>query len=272
MPRFWCDIIKNHDRYSHCQMSYKDGIYSVLIQDYESTAIYQVEIGNQFNPVKPGVYDITGAVDTLTIIKVTPADKVAPNPCGERVYFGYRPKSIFSLTDLPRKIQSKVREYLLNRTGDSFYKRLQLNLGQELDTASYYAINPNAKAHNDVPPAYSLCMSVLDTLTHEEIYSFRLNLARDGKLIDIVKLPDIKHNPSKSILLSKKQINEIAKENNIKYPAPKGYYESKIDSIVWKFDQPDQNGEGEIPFTILRIDAHTGAVLSRDTEVRMVNY
>lgn len=268
-PRVWYQLRGDTTTNADFGTSDSNGVCRVQLRPYIHSATFQVEVNNQYNAVKPGVYDVTKAVNgQYPVIWLFPGTKAAPNPCGERMY-GYYPKSIFALTDMPAYIQAKFKALLLNRVGPQFYKRLVLNLGQEIDPERHYRITADKRT----PPVYSLCMSVTDALTHQEIYSFRVNLNQQGGLIGTLNIPNIKSQPEKAKILSEKEAALIAQFNGV-YDRGQGQYDSKSGSIVWQFERMDKYipSGGDTPFTIVRIDAHTGAVLSKKTVTKMVQY
>lgn len=269
-PRVWYNLRGDVTTNADFGRSDSNGVCRVELRPYVQSATYQVEVNNQYDAVTPGMYDVTKALSgQYPVIWIFPGNKAAPNPCGERLYPGYKPKSIFNLADMPAGVQAKFKAMLLNRVGQQFYNRLVLNLGQEIDIERYMQKSGDLR----IPPAYSLCMSVTDTATHEEIYSFRVNLDQQGNLIGILGIPDIKNHPEKAKILSDKQAAAIAQFNGV-YDRGQGEYDGKLDAIVWQFEKMDKfiPGGGNTPFTIIRINAHNGSIISKETVTKMVQY
>jgi hypothetical protein len=276
MPHLWFTIRANGYKYIEASASDTNGFCHISLRNYDSTADYQLEVNNQDNAVKPAYFDLNEIkTGREPILKVFDGPKVKPNPCGERMYWGYYPKSIFALTDMPTAIQLKFKQYLLNRTGKRFYNRLQLNLGQEIDLAKYYEVSPNAiRANRDTPPVYSLCMSFTDPVTHAELYSFRVNLTQKGQLIGTIALPDMIHHPKKAHIISQQQAIEIGKQIGLNNADVRFSYQPSDDSIIWCLEHMKEYKPegGPTTFIIVQINAHTGKVVSKKTVIRSVMY
>jgi len=275
-PNLRYEIIKNE--YLHPRILSKKsdsaGVYTFSLDSYDSTGVYKLEISSQENEVSPAKYDITGVHKRLPVLYVSPGRKADSNPCGERMY-SYRQKSILAIAEMPENIQAKLKSLLLNRVGDTFYKRLMLNLGQEFDIDVYNKLYHTTLVPGYyIPPAYSLCMSVLDTATCQEIYSFRINMNRDGSLIDSLDIPDIKRDPAKAGIINKIRATEIAKTKGITNGNIKGYFDAKRGSVIWQFHQTDIVGptENNAVFTTLNIDAHSGKTFGKKKRKGYVMY
>lgn len=218
------------------------GVCRFIDRNYDSTSTYQIEYVNRWNNhIKPGVYDIKSVKYSQPQIKIKALNTVMPYACGEIMYAGYHPREPTSFTDLPTKIQTKIKRYFTKRVGISFYSRLVLNGGQIITLQRFHKIDTFYKAD---PSVYSLCYMVWDSISHTSVYNFSLKLDKNGKLLTEVPLPDIKHNPSKEKVITVTDAIEIAKQNNFynKYTQTNSYY-SKTDCIVWGFrqDEPGRN-------------------------------
>jgi|GEM_PF-2835622 len=274
LAKKWVTILKNKDQWVNFVRSDSLGIVTFSTNNYDSTATYQVEIVNRWeNSVQAGMFDITGIKNSQPVVKLTPVDYSMPYACGTRMYFGYQPKEPYSINELPLSIQLKVKTYLSARVGDDFYKKLVLNGGQVIDIERLYAVNPSARSWKSVPPIYSLCFMVWDSLKRSSPYSFVLNLNQKGTLLGIVELPDIKHNASKAKIMTMDEAKKIATANNFydKYTKVNSCYYRKSDCIVWVFEQLEP-GEGTRNLTKLLINAHTGAIVDKITSKIEVMY
>lgn len=274
MAKKWVTILKDKDRWINFVHSDSLGIVTFSTSNYDSTATYQVEIVNRWeNSVQAGMFDITGIKNSQPVIKLTPEAYSMPYACSTRIYSGYQPKDPYSINELPLNIQVKVKSYLLERVGKDFYKKLVLNGGEIIDIERLYAVNPSARSWESVPPIYSLCFIVWDSLKLSSSYSFILNLNQKGALLGIVELPDIKHNSTKAKIMTMNEAKKIAIANNFydKYTNVNSCYYKKIDSIVWVFEQTEP-GEGTRNLTKLLINAHTGAIIDKVSSKVEVRY
>lgn len=274
MAKKWFTVLKNRDEYITFTHTDSNGIGTFQIRGYDSTATYQAEIVNRWdNAIKSGMYDITEIKNGQSIIKVQPVEASMPFGCGEVMYPSYRPKEPYSIHDLPEDIQRKVKTLLINRTGEKFYHRLILNGGQVINLKRLYAVVPSAKLWKYVPPIYSLCFTILDSTKHSSLYSFILKLDKQGNVIGEIELPDIKHNTSKSTIITMEAAKQIAAANNFYdvYTNVKSRYYSKTGAIVWEVEQTDP-GEGTKERRILFIDASNGSVLAKLTTQIEVMY
>jgi hypothetical protein len=263
MAKKWGTIIKNNEKYIDFTCSNASGIYKFTDEKYDSTATYQFEILNSWNnSVQTGRYDITGVKKAPVIIKLLPTNYPAAYTCGTIMYPHYYAREAFTFDELPSIIQSKIKRHLTDRVGTDFYKKLILNGGQWVDLEKFYALNPKINPKNFRAPNYSLCFMVWDSVQHKTLYNFSLKVNKNGKLLGIIELPDIKHYPGKAKIIDSANANIVAKQNNF----PTGghiQYDDKKGSIVWEFEK---YRKGKDEYTIvdrLLVDAHTGEVAEK---------
>ncbi|WP_162996651.1 PepSY domain-containing protein [Mucilaginibacter celer] len=273
MASKWCTVLKNADEYVDGAHTDAEGIGTFTVLNYDSTATYQVEIGNRSNNfVKPGLFDITGIKNSIPVIKVSPSKTSTDFTCGEVLYGGYHPLEPYSITDLPKSIQAKTKSLLINRVGLTYYKNLVLNGGQILDLKKFYDRNPKAKENGWIPPAYSLCFMVWDSVANKNLYSFSLKLNQQGKLIGIVELPDIKHTPAKAKIISQEQAKNIAKKENFGDADARMQYSTTEGSILWKLERMDPGPADSTAISTLLINAHSGKIISKTKVNKIVMY
>lgn len=274
MAKKWFTVLKNGDEYVTFTHTDSNGIGTFQIRNYDSVATYQAEIVNRWdNAIKSGIHDISAIKNSQPVIKVIAVASSMPFACGERVYLPYRPKEPYSIKDLPKRVQIKVKSLFINRVGEKFYNRLILNGGQIIDIKRLYTVVPSAIFWERVPPIYSLCFSILDSSKHSSLYSFILNLDEKGKVIGEIELPDIKHNSFRSWIIPLEEAKQIAIANNFydKYTNVKSRYYPKAGSIVWEFEQIEP-GEGTKNRTLLLIDASNGSIVAKLTSKVEVMY
>lgn len=274
IPKVWCTILKNKDVYADFARTNAKGVGSFTLRNYDSTATYQVEIFNRdSNFVQSGMFDITSMKNSQPIVKVMPADDSMPYGCGEVIYIGYHPKEPYSLNELPKFIQKKVKQYFIDRVGIEFYKKLVLNGGQILNLERFYKTTPQARTNGWVPPEYSLCFMVWDKIRHLTYYNFKMELDGKGNLKKPIPLPDIKHEPLKAKIIDLDEAKEIAKQNDFfsQYMESDSYYYPKAGSIVWEFSQHEP-GPGKVKLFKILIDAHSGRIVDRLTSDITVSY
>jgi hypothetical protein len=267
--KLYCKVLKNNDQFVNCGTSTENGIYRFYVRDYDSTATYQVEILNRWqNYVASGRYDISAMKDTVPIVKVKPTNSVNRYTCSSISYSRYTPKEPYSFEELPENIQKKVKQHLTKRVGKSFYERLKLNGGQILNLERFYELNPEAKAEGYVPYSYSLCFMVTEPKSKSNLYSFNLALDQNGELAEEIELPNIKSNPKKARIISLAQATEIAQKGILidDYTRTSSYFDSKIGSIVWEFEQITYEPNGGNLSIKLIIDAHSGKVVRKRTD------
>jgi hypothetical protein len=271
MVKKWGTILMNGDQYVDFTSTNAEGVCTVDVRDYDSTATYQVEYVNRWdNHIKPGVYDITAIKYSQPVIKIKASATTMPFACGTVVYAGYHPQEPTSFNDLPVKIQTKVKRYFETRVGKAFCQKLILNGGQIINLKRFHQIDTFYKA---TPPIYSLCYMVWDSLSNTSVYNFSLKLDEAGNLLAPVPLPNIKHDPSKAKVLTLDEAKTIAKRNNFydEHTQTTSYYYPAKDCIVWEFKQ-DEPGEGKRKSVKLLINAHTGAVIDKLTSEIYVMY
>lgn len=273
MASKWCRILKNADEYVDGAHTDAEGIGTFTALNYDSTATYQVEIGNRANNfVKPGLFDITGIKNSVPVISVSPAKTSAYYTCGEVLYGGYYPLEPYDITDLPKSIQAKTKAVLINRVGYNFYKRLVLNGGQIVDLKKFYERNPKAKENGWIPAVYSLCFMVWDSIANKNLYSFSLKLNQQGKLIGIVALPDIKHSPAKAKIISEEEAKAIAQKENFGNSDARIQYSAIEGAILWNFEHHDPGPADSTTVTNLFINAHSGKIVSKTKAHRLFMY
>jgi len=274
MAKKWFTILKNYDQFVEGQPTDSAGVCTFIIRRYDSTATYQAEIMNWGNnQVESGLYDITAIKTTVPTIKVKPAAYSLPYGCGTVMYSGYRPRVPYSMNDLPQNIREKVDSYLTARVGKAFYKTITLNGGQIINQQRLVAVNDRAKLNHYVPPAYSLCFTIMDSITHAGIYNFQLKLDSTGTLIEPVPLPDIKRHAERAKIMPLEQAKFFAAKEgfNKAWTDAKTNYHPKIQSIVWEFEQTEP-GDGLKRSDTLVIDAYNGKIVERLSRYVSVMY
>lgn len=274
LAKKWFTILKNYDNYVDAAPTDKDGICTFTIRGYDSTASYQAEIiNNATNTITSGLYDISAVKYSVPTISVKPAAFAMPFGCSDVSYMGYRARVPYSMNDLPLPIRQKVDEHFTERVGTQFYRNLTFNGGQMVNLQRFYSTNPIARQNGYIPPAYSLCFSILDSVTHDSYYTFQLKLDSSGSLIGPVPLPDIKHHPERAKIIGLDRAKAVAALAGFDKPwteAKTAYY-PKTEAIVWKFVQTEP-GDGRKRSETLIIDAKTNKIIEKLTRYVTVMY
>jgi hypothetical protein len=265
----YCVILKNDAQYIGTTWSNAQGLCKITLPYYDSTATYQAEL-YLYNRVKPMRQDISTMATQVPILRVTPVpEKVRPS-CPTSAYFGYYPRTPFSLDDLPADIAQKVQAHLVERVGRRFYKRMTLNGGQVVELDRLYTLVPSAKSWSVAPNPYDLCFNVLDPQNKTPLFSFNLELDERGELVKPVPLPAIRKNKSRGKVISQAEARKIALKENfflsgegVNTTEVKAEYRPDLDAMVWIFNviwNTPKSGYSHTRHS-LTIDAHTGKIL-----------
>jgi hypothetical protein len=265
MGMLYCHVIKNNDQLVANGFSDNWGIYKFRLSEFDSTATYQIEILNRGQNVKSGRHKINLINENSTVVKVTPISNGTDYTCPRITYFNYFPKELYSIVELPKSIQLKVKSQLIGRVGKSFFKTIKLNGGQIINLERFYLQNPDAKTNGYVPHSYSLCFMIIDSNTGASFYSFNLTLDEHGDLTSKINLPDIGHNAKKTNIIPISYAILIAKRNMF-YDKQTKYelkYDEQIESLIWEFEQTRYENDERIISNKLIIEAHSGKVVGR---------
>jgi uncharacterized membrane protein YkoI len=183
----------------------------------------------------------------------------------ESTYFGnYKPREPKSLNELPEKIREKVENHLKARLGDEFYSKLQLSGGQIVNFDDLYRIEPDARNYKWTIFAYSLNFLLAEPKKGIKAYHARILLDSEGNILREIDLPQISKNPEKANIISLAEVRKIAAKQ--KFPLKRTNaeisYDAERDSLIWTLEYKLKGDKYVWVDRIIRIDAHSGEVIS----------
>lgn len=202
--------------------------------------------------------------DTL-IVKLQPNPNYKPKTFSKDVIlincpfydvYPYMPKIATRLDDLPLKVSQKVKDYLLSRVGEKFYKQIYFKEGKIIDSIFY-------KRHNmETRYLYILCFSFSNIEKGIGEYTSNIEVDEFGKIIKDIDLP-IK-NPLINNIISLQETKNKAVNRKF-YVKEKTKIELNYDVskniLVWKFTNEDYKSNNTFLQKILRYNAHNGKYL-----------
>ncbi|WP_143961089.1 hypothetical protein [Litoribacter populi] len=267
LPGIFCTILKDHDQFVNCGNTNEDGVLSFIIRNFEETSSYHMEILNQRqNLVKSGRHEFFPAKQDLSEILVEVTDSSVPNTCSSISYSNYVAKQPYSLDELPVEIVEKLNKVLVEKVGEEFYDRLQLNGGQLVNLDRFFELNPGAKERGNIPYSYSLCFMVTNHNSGEHLYSFNLALDENGNLAKPIELPDIVNFPEKAHIMSLSETTVLAKKMDLlpgRYNS-KTLFDSASGSIVHQFELLHHKGFGKYSAEYIIMDAHSATIVRKE--------
>ena len=170
--------------------------------------------------------------------------------------YPYMPKIVTKLNDLPLTISQKVKDYLLSRVGENFYKKLYFKEGKIIDSLF-------CKRHNmETRYLYILCFSFSNIEKGIGEYTSNIEVDEFGKIITEIDLPKNSNSINKLISLKEaknKAINQkfyVEEKTKIELN-----YDVSKNILVWKFTNEDYKSNNTFLQKILRYNAHSGKYL-----------
>lgn len=187
--------------------------------------------------------------------KIFPKDVIVIN-CPFYDVYPYMPKIATRLDDLPLNISQKVKDYLLSRVGEKFYKKIYFKEGKIIDSIF-------CKRHNmETRYLYILCFAFSNIEKGIGEYTSTIEVDEFGKIIKDIDLP-IK-NPLINNIISLKETKNKAINRKF-YVEEKTKIELNYDVskniLVWKFTNEDYKSNNTFLQKILRYNAHNGKYL-----------
>jgi hypothetical protein len=202
--------------------------------------------------------------DTLIVIvkpnpnynpKTYPKDVIVTN-CPFYDVYPYIPKIATRLDDLPLNISQKVKNYILSRVGEKFYKKIYFKEGKTFDSLF-------CKRHNmETRYLYVLCFAFSNIEKGIGEYTSMIEVDEFGKIITDIDLP--KNTTTINNLVSLKEIKNKAINRKFyveeKTKIELNYDESK-NILIWKFTKVEYKSNNTFLQKILRYNAHNGKCL-----------
>ena len=266
----YCYILENNDKWVDIDQTNRKGNLTLKLWKVDSTANYYIDISN--SKYKSLRKEINIFDKKRLKLKLYPDSSFVEQPenltykdCGSISFGYYFPKEPQSVYDLPDSIRIKLETHLINRLGKNFYSKLDVNGGQIVNLDRLYIVEDNAKNLQWIPYSYYLCFSFQDVSNGIGLYTSKIVLDKNGKVVEEIGFPQIKNNPEKENIISINQAKKIAKE--------KGFYNDKThvffsydresDSLTWCFKQTTYHENHTLSGSTWVIDAHNGKYLKK---------
>ena len=170
--------------------------------------------------------------------------------------YPYIPKTAASLDDLPVNISQKVKDYLLSRVGEKFYKKIYFKEGKIIDSLF-------CKRHNmETQYLYILCFAFSNIEKGIGEYTSNIEVDEFGKIITDINLPKKTTIINKLVSLQETKNKVINRKFYVeeKTKIELNYDESK-NILVWKFTNEEYKSDNTFLQKILRYNAHNGKYL-----------
>jgi len=185
---------------------------------------------------------------------------------GGFIYFGsYEPKEPKSLLDIPVNIRSQLIQHLVKRLGAEFYSSLSFNGGQIVNIGELYKMEPNVKDHKWEVHSYDLHFELSKPEIGIQSYIAQITLRQDGSIINEINLPDFSKNPEKLKFYSLSDAYNKSKKSGFdtEHVNVSLTYDTKTDSLVWKFEQETDDDGLSIYYKNIEISTHTGEIINK---------
>ncbi len=164
----------------------------------------------------------------------------------------YKPTIVKSLADLPTYIQDSIKNHLLNKLGNDFYKLLTFESCLVIDYQELVRQDPMVLNYKWQVPKYDLGFYIIQKQTGINYCCSRMSLDSSGLVIDNIDFPSYKMNPQSTAFVDHTQIKKTAKKLGFN---PDNYAIDFVDDhIALKFTRTKKYKYIEY----LEISAHTG--------------
>lgn len=267
----YCYIIKNADCWIDFGKTDKAGIFSAQVTDFDSTALYQIDISSEV-AFKKFRQNISLLDEKSIVVEIFPnTDYIERKPyliysdCSEfDISFGsYVPKTPTSLNDLPENIRIKLVAHLIDKLGKAYYSKLKMSGGQIVDIDRLYKVEKNAKDYKWIPYCYYICFSLQEIEKGIGLHTTQIVLDKFGNIIKDIQLPSISENPEKAVILSLGEASDLAKKYNFTSELKNIslWFDRESDNLTWCFKKTVNDNGLTFGTETLIINAHTGEKL-----------
>ena len=173
--------------------------------------------------------------------------------CGSTHYsMDYNPTIVKSLSDLPTYVQDSIKNHLLNKLGNDFYKLLTFESCLVIDYKELVRQDPKVLNYKWQVPKYDLGFYIIQKQTGINYCCSRMSLDSSGLVINNIDFPSYKINPQSTVFADLTQIKKTSKKLGFN---PDNYAIDIVDDhIVLKFTRTKRSKYIEY----LEISAHTG--------------
>lgn len=191
--------------------------------------------------------------------KTFPKDVLVMN-CPYYSFGAYIAQEPRNLNELPINISNKVKNYILSRVGEEFYKNIYFKKGQIKDSIPYKKYFKNSKIKTRYH--YYLCFAYSNIKMGIGEYTSNIELDEFGNVLKDIDFP--KKNPEINKLVSLKEIKEKAINEEF-YIEEKTEIEMNYDAnkniLIWKFINKEYRPNGVYIQKELIYNAHNGKKL-----------
>lgn len=200
-------------------------------------------------------------------------EKIVPCENGNKGHFEtviHFPYLEIDSTKLPQTIHDSARNYLINRLGASFCKKIYFYASQDVDNkAKIYKFNgfPNPKLDKRTKYAIQYFFIIQDSMR----YYFTLVFDKNGRVISKAQIPNYKKNNQFDKIISICDAKIISEQDKLFLGELKNIsleYYDLINSFVWRVEKPFVKGKKprEEIHRFIILNANTGQVIKRETE------
>ncbi len=173
---------------------------------------------------------------------------------------GYIPQRPSSLTAVPTHVRNILIAHLKSRLGDDFYRRLQFEGGEIIDTDEWHRVQPQTKTYPWSPPTYNLHFRLPLADKGVESFCAQIELDATGKILTDLTLPRVSADPSKAGIVSRAAAEIEAKRVGV--PVESAFvelgYSPDLDAMVWVFYHASKSEGARFWGNTCYINAHTG--------------
>jgi len=155
-------------------------------------------------------------------------------------------KKINKLKELPPTIKNKLNQYLQQRVGITFAKKLQFDEGQWLDLQRLRQEFPHLYDENQKNGTYVLLFRFSASDKGLKYFYAEVRLNDDGSINQEIKLPNIGKAPSKGQIVSCKEAVAIAVKEGFPKERISTWFEysSERDCFIWELSDSQRNSIG----------------------------
>jgi hypothetical protein len=168
----------------------------------------------------------------------------------------YKPLNPRRLDELPINISQNVKNYLLSRVGEKFYKKIYFKEGKIIDSIFY-------KRHNmETRYLYILCFAFSNIEKGIGEYTANIEVDEFGKIITNIDLPKNTSTINKLVSLKETKKKAIIRKFYVEEKTKiELIYDESKNILVWKFTNEEYKSNNTYIQKTLTYNAHNGKYL-----------
>ena len=167
------------------------------------------------------------------------------------------------LSSLPDSVETRVREYMLDRLGADYFSRLRFVGGQVVDSARMYREDPHTRHYEWEIFGYRLGFLLREPSLGIDSYVGYLTLDWAGRPMGVAEFPPVRRRPETARLLPPWEAIKSVVGVPMTPERAELLFDAELDAFVYRFWQlvESRRLEGGT-MRLVRVEAHSGRVVT----------